>query len=121
MIQRSRKHIKSSAASAMLWASVGVVGAIITEVSGYHKSKPQPTPKPFSEVMQSWPVFIALGLLAFIVIFFFKLREKEQINKICPKCETVSSISAEIDNAKCVTCKVPLEDLEGYYERHSKT
>jgi hypothetical protein len=61
----------------------------------------------------------ALFIMAGLVIAWIAIRgsRRQTSHLICPMCETVYRIT-ETDDSQCTKCKVPLEDLEGFYDRH---
>ena len=67
---------------------------------------------------------IACG--GFIIILYNLLYKRSQSpsditfyeNTICPKCETAFTKGSTPPNSSCPKCKIQLERLEGFYNRH---
>ena len=117
LFNRSERHIKSCAKIASFWAIAVIAGGFVTDLTGFHKSKVYSDPKPLAKVIQKWPFFLFLSFITFLVVFFWKLNEKEKIAVICPKCRDV--VNAEVnEKTKCSKCNLPFENLEGFFDRH---
>jgi len=72
----------------------------------------------FSEI--KWPFGIFLTLLG-IGFLYFSLRKRSKASNsdflICPTCLKPFE-SKNIDEERCTTCGIDLENLKGFYERH---
>jgi hypothetical protein len=68
LFNRSKRHIKTSAKVASLYALAAVAIGVITELTGYKKYRTTPEPKSITEVAQEWPFFIIIGLGFFVVM-----------------------------------------------------
>lgn len=69
-----------------------------------------------------WPLGLIFILIGSYCIFQFTKRQRPENkfdNWICPSCEDVSKLIGSIDH-KCEKCFVPLEKLNGFYERKDK-
>ena len=62
-------------------------------------------------------LFIVIGLLFVWVVLRKKAKFYQDKFLICPKCER-SHNKKEVPDNQCLQCKVGLEDLDGFYERH---
>lgn len=101
----------------MLWALAGIAVGVITELTGIKKYKPYPDPKTITETIKEWPLFVVVSVTFFVVTFLWQYFKTEKINKICPNCGDVVSTGVD-ENPQCRKCNIPLENLEGFFERH---
>ncbi len=66
------------------------------------------------------PFGVAVIIFGLLFIFFELTKDRsKEIDKylVCPKCQTPYKKS-KIQIYECPNCKVPLEDLKGFHDRH---
>lgn len=86
----------------------------------------------YATVLVSIFVFVSIGSLAYCLTLsrqYFKLKKQGKIiyeapeklpeYVICPNCKEAFS-GQDSPNMKCKQCDCELEDLKGYYKRHSQ-
>lgn len=62
-------------------------------------------------------VFIIGGIIAVCLTWRNESAARSSGFVICPKCES-TSVAGVPEKSICPECKVPLEELRGFYERH---
>ena len=84
---------------------------------GYYSSK-------FDFYFDFGPYHYVLGIIITIVGVLFvytsltkKAKEFEDKFLICPKCNTPFN-ERDVPDGRCAKCKVDLEDIEEFYDRH---
>ena len=69
-----------------------------------------------ANILVGW-VFIIFGFVILVIGLRTKAKDFEENFMICPKCREPFN-KENIPQQRCPNCKVELEDLEGFYERH---
>lgn len=63
------------------------------------------------------PALIIFGSILFWVVFRKKSENYKTEMYICPKCEVANNLNST-EKLICNNCNIPLEPLNGFYERH---
>lgn len=118
-MNRSKKHIRESAIVAACFAAIFVVVEIISQLTGARKYGGPAKPKTLLELLHDSPKLLAIGIVTFIVAWWFKAGEKETVTVyvLCRNCLEPFD-QDKIPHGVCMKCNGPLEPLEGFYERH---
>jgi hypothetical protein len=64
-----------------------------------------------------WIFLLPFGLFIIAMTFLGRLRYVEHPILICPKCAK-SFYEKDVEQRKCPYCKIDLEKIRGFYDRH---
>ena len=113
-----KRRVKYSAGLASMCGVASILLFSIIDKIGYRKYYTYLDPISWSEFSERVPFILVIGLVVFIIVFLWNLRfYQEDTYKYCIHCKKALNESEHKDG-KCIVCMMPVENLEGVYEKH---